>query len=287
MSLQLGSWRVDAIHKYDCVHGMRQLPDACVDVIIADPPYNLSHGKPMSNIELIDTPGGLWEKTNAEWDRFSFDDYWAFTEAWLTEAKRVLKPTGSIWTYGSYHNIGVINVLYQKLGIEILNEIVWYKRNATPNYTARRFCASHETILWGHVGDVDHRQYYFNYDLLRNSYFPEDQIKEPGLQMRSVWDIPNNKTEEETMFVKQYGKHPTQKPLRICTRILMAASKPGDVVLVPFGGSGSECVAAKMMDRHFLAFELEDAYIALANARLAHEHKKGKNQTLSAFLKPK
>jgi DNA modification methylase len=271
-------FKINEIISEDCILGMKKMPDSSVDLIIADPPYNLSKGNTLKwdNSKKLNGMGGNWNKVMVDWDNMSFQDYWDFTQAWLSEAKRVLKPTGSIWVYGTYHNIGVINVLFQKLGIEIINEIIWYKRNSFPNLSGRRFTASHETLLWGHVGG-NKRKYTFNYEDIKEKHFPEDLLKKPGKQMRTVWDIPNNKTKDELKF----GNHPTQKPIRISERIILASSKPKDIVLIPFCGSGTECVAARGLDRNFISFEIDNRYITLANKRIAYHKSTEKQKELS------
>ena len=261
----------------DCISEMKKLPDSSVDLVIADPPYNLSKGNALKwdNSKKLNGMGGNWNKVMVDWDNMTFQDYWNFTQAWLIEVKRVLKPTGSIWVYGTYHNIGVINVLFQKIGIEIINEIIWYKRNSFPNLSGRRFTASHETLLWGHVGGTK-RKYTFNYEDIKKRHFPEDLLKKQGKQMRTVWDIPNNKESEELKF----GNHPTQKPIRISERIILSTSKPNEIILVPFCGSGTECVAAIKLDRNFISFEIDKPYIDIANKRIEFEKFKGKQTRL-------
>jgi len=189
----------------DTIETMKKMPSASIDLIIADPPYNLSHGNTWSwrggNLPGF---GGAWNKVMESWDNMSLADYFAFTSAWLSEAKRVLKPTGSIWIFGTYHNIGIINTLFQILDIEIINEVIWYKRNAFPNLSGRRLTASHETLLWGHNGKKK-RNYQFNYQVAKAFHDPSDLIKAKDKQMRTVWDIPNNKAKEEIA----HGKHPT------------------------------------------------------------------------------
>lgn len=261
---------INTIINGECVAEMKKLPDACVDLIIADPPYNLSKGgewKWDNSVEL-EGMGGNWNKVMQAWDDFTLESYMTFTRAWLAEAKRVLKPTGSMWIFGTYHNIGIINVVCQMLGIEIINEVVWYKRNAFPNLAGRRLTASHETILWCNKGGKK-REYYFDYEYSKNGDFSYDSLKTPGKQMRTVWDISNNKEKSELA----YGKHPTQKPLRILKRMIRLASKEGDVMLTPFAGSGSECVAAKMTGRDYIGVELEQDYCAIAAERLRHVEK--------------
>jgi DNA modification methylase len=271
---------LDTVYHQDCIEGMRSLPDQSVDLIIADPPYNLSKGNNWSWDRSVKLPGfgGNWNKVMEKWDDMSFEDYWAFTATWLTEAKRVLKPTGSIWVCGTYHNMGIINVIFQLLGIEIINEIIWYKRNAFPNLSGRRFTASHEVILWGHVSGKK-RKYYFNYEEMKNSLFPEDVMKKEGKQMRTVWNIPNNKTREEIKF----GKHPTQKPLALMNRMMKASSKTGDICLVPFAGAGSECVSAKILGRRFIGFEIDPKYVDIIKKRLENIDVKKSQKQLGDF----
>lgn len=258
---------VNTIINGECVAEMKNMPDSCVDLIIADPPYNLSKGgawKWDNSVELKGM-GGNWNKVMQEWDDYSFEAYMAFTREWLAEAKRVLKPTGSMWIFGTYHNIGVINVMCQMLGIEIINEVIWYKRNAFPNLAGRRLTASHETILWCNKGSKK-REYYFDYEYSKAGDFSYDRLKTPEKQMRTVWDIPNNKEKSELI----YGKHPTQKPVRILKRMIKLSSRSGDIVLAPFSGSGSECVSAKMTGRKYIGIETDEAYCTLAQTRLRH-----------------
>jgi len=257
---------INTVINQDCIIGMSNLPENYVDLIIADPPYNLSKGgvwKWDNSVKLAGM-GGNWNKVMQNWDSMPFEEYMQFTELWLMQAQRVLKPTGSMWIFGTYHNIGIINVICQKLGIEIINEVIWYKRNAFPNLSGRRLTASHETILWCNKGEKK-REYYFNYDYAKESAFPEDGLKTPGKQMRTVWDIPNNKQGDES----KHGKHPTQKPLRVIDRMIRLSSKKGDLIMTPFSGSGSECVAAKLAERNYLGFETDTEYYESSITRLA------------------
>lgn len=261
------------VYKMDCIEGMTSLPDNSVDLIIADPPYNLSKGGNWSwdNSVVLKGLGGNWNKVMESWDAMPLEEYWKFTLAWISEAKRILKPSGSMWIFGTYHNIGIIDVVCQMLEIEIINEVVWFKRNSFPNLSGRRLTASHETLLWCHSGGKK-RQYYFDYDYSKNGVFESDLIKKPGKQMRTVWDVPNNKTKVELKF----GKHPTQKPLRLLERIVGLTSKEGDLMLTPFCGSGSECVAAKIAGRDYIGFEIEDEYVELAEKRLENAERGSK-----------
>jgi site-specific DNA-methyltransferase (adenine-specific) len=249
----------------DCIEGMKTLEDNTVDLIIADPPYNLSKGgewKWDNSVKLAGM-GGNWNKVMESWDNMSLSEYFAFTITWLTEAQRILKPTGSMWIFGTYHNIGIINVVCQLLNIEIINEVIWYKRNAFPNLSGRRLTASHETILWCNKGGKK-REYYFDYDYSKNGNFDYDSLKQPGKQMRTVWDISNNKKKREL----EYGKHPTQKPLRILKRMIQLSSREGDIMLTPFSGAGSECVAAKELGRNYIGYEIDPQYVDITHKRL-------------------
>ncbi len=258
---------INTIINGECVTEMKKLPDSCIDLIIADPPYNLSQGgkwKWDNSVELKGL-GGNWNKVMQDWDNYSFESYMIFTQEWLKEAQRIMKTTGSMWIFGTYHNIGIINVFCQALGIEIINEVIWYKRNAFPNLAGRRLTASHETILWCNKGGKK-REYYFNYEYSKVGDFSYDELKAPGKQMRTVWDISNNKEK----FELAYGKHPTQKPIRILKRMIKLASKEGDIMLTPFAGSGSECVSAKMTGRKYIGIEIDKSYCDIAETRLSH-----------------
>ena len=262
----IGPYRLDKVHLGDCIEKMKRLPRNSVDVAIADPPYNLSKGGNWKWDNSAPMPGfgGAWSKVMAAWDDMPLADYFSFTVAWLNELKRVVKPTGSMWVHGTYHNIGVVNFALQLLGVEIINEIIWYKRNSFPNLSGRRLTASHETILWAHTGSAKSRKYHFAYDKSKSMPCPEDCLKDGGKQMRTVWDIPNNKKRDEL----RHGKHPTQKPVRLLSRMLEISAKERGVLLVPFAGSGSECVAAKLMGLNFVAFESDPQYISLCDKRL-------------------
>ncbi len=256
---------INSVLHGDTISLLRRFPDKSIDLVLADPPYNLSKG---NNISFQNNGlkgfGGKWNKVMEDWDNLPFVDYMNFTYEWLKEVKRVLKPTGSVWVFGTYHNIGLINTIFQILEVEIINEVVWYKRNAFPNLAGRRLTASHETLLWAHAGNGK-RNYYFDYKASKEFAEDSDKLKERGRQMRTVWDIPNNKEKEELHF----GKHPTQKPLRVCRRIVKISSKPGDIVLAPFAGVGSECVAAKELGRKYIGIELEKEYVDIAKKRLS------------------
>ena len=261
------------IHQMDCVTGMKELiPDGSIDLVLADPPYNLNRGK-QANYSFDHSKDKGYSKEAPEhvatvetseknWDSFTFDDYIDFSVQWLQEVQRVLKPDGSMWIFGTYHNIGVINVVLHQLNYNFINEVIWYKRNATPNLSCRTLTASHENLLWVSLT----KDYTFNYDWAKTESFPEDSFKNEGKQMRTVWDIPQTKTKEELA----YGKHPTQKPLSILKRMIQVSANPGMIMLTPFAGSGSECIAAKSLGLDYIGFEVSPEYKALAETRLEH-----------------
>jgi len=264
----VGPFQINSVHHGDCIEAMRRMPDASVDIAIADPPYNASKGNNWKWDNSIKLPGfgGNWSKVMADWDDMPLADYFSFTLAWIAELKRVVRPTGSIWIHGTYHNSGIINFALQILSVEIINEVVWFKRNSFPNLSGRRLTASHETILWAHTGGDKKRRYHFAYEASKAMSSPEDLLKEPGKQMRTVWDIPNNKKREELA----YGKHPTQKPVRLLTRMLEISARPGDLLLVPFAGSGSDCVAAHNLGINFLGFETDAEFVHICNQRIGN-----------------
>lgn len=257
------------VHQADCRKGLQNLSPDSVDLLIADPPYNLSTGNEWSydTDANLDGMGGDWKKTMEGWDHRPIKEYIGFSLEWLSEAKRVVKPEGSLWLMGSYHNIGALNIALQLLDIEIINDVIWYKRNAFPNLSGRRLTASHETLLWAHTGD--NRDYFFNYEWSKAFSPSHDKLKAENKQMRTVWDIPTNKKKWEL----KYGKHPTQKPVRLLERLICLSSRPGSLVIVPFAGAGSTCIAAKRKGRRTLGFEIDEEYVELANRRLADTEK--------------
>jgi modification methylase len=244
---------LDSILQGDCVEMMRSLPAASIDMIFADPPYNLQLGG-----DLHRPDGSQVDAVNDEWDKFdSLTTYDRFTHAWLKEAKRILKPGGSIWVIGSYHNIFRVGTALQDNGYWILNDIVWRKANPMPNFKGTRFTNAHETLIWASMGEK--ARYTFNYRAMKTL---NDE-----LQMRSDWLIPICGGQER---LKKGGHkvHPTQKPEALLYRILLACSNPGDVVLDPFFGTGTTGAVAKRLGRHFIGIEREDDYIAAALERI-------------------
>jgi modification methylase len=245
---------LDSILRGDCIEQMRALPPASIDMIFADPPYNLQLGG-----HLHRPDGSQVDAVDDEWDKFdSLAAYDRFTHAWLAEARRILKPGGSIWVIGSYHNIFRVGAALQDQGYWILNDVVWRKANPMPNFKGTRFTNAHETLIWASMGED--ARYTFNYRAMKTL---NDE-----LQMRSDWLIPICGGQER---LKKAGHkvHPTQKPEALLYRILLACSNPGDVVLDPFFGTGTTGAVAKRLGRHFIGIEREDDYIAAAEERIA------------------
>ena len=263
-SARIGGLETQRIYHGNFLKLAPKLPDQSVDLIVADPPYNASKGNALSmQSRALPGSGGAWKKIAEVWDEMTLQDYLNFTLSWLIEARRVLKPTGSMWVHGTYHSAGITNVAMQILDIEIINDIVWYKRNSFPNLAGRRLTASHETILWAHRGGK--RAYRFNYEHSKSGDFSDDALKAPGRQMRTVWDLPNNKPRIELA----HGRHPAQKPVRLARRFIQLSAEPGNVCVVPFAGSGSECVAAKEEGLHFIGFETNASYVDIALVRVS------------------
>jgi len=235
---------------------MEQLPPASIDLVFADPPYNLQLEQTLSRPDQ-----SVVDAVTDDWDKFdSFADYDNFTRAWLGAAKRAMKPDATIFVIGSYHNIFRVGATMQDLGFWILNDIVWRKANPMPNFRGRRFTNAHETMIWA-TGDASAKNYTFNYDALKAGN--ED------CQMRSDWHFPICSGGERLKDASGRKVHPTQKPEALLARIIMAASKPGAVVLDPFLGSGTTAAVAKRLGRSFIGVERDPGYIAAAEKRIA------------------
>lgn len=252
----------------DCITSLKAYPDDYFDLTLADPPYNLSKGGHWKWDNSVPLPGfgGNWNKVMLQWDNMDLHAYLDFTLQWLSEVQRVTRPTGSVWIHGTYHNIGIINFGLQLLDVEIINELIWLKKNSFPNLSGRRLTASHETILWAHTGQGK-RRYQFNYEHSKQMDCPSDSLKKPGKQMRTVWDISNNKSRDELAF----GKHPTQKPVRLLRRMIQIAAERDQRCLIPFCGAGSECIAAIREGLAFHAFDTDPDYTAIAAQRIDSE----------------
>lgn len=238
----------------DCVEELTKLPAQSVDLVFADPPYNLQ-----LSAELLRPNNTKVDGVDDDWDKFgSFAAYDDFTTQWLRECRRALKPDGSLWVIGSYHNIFRVGTILQDLGFWILNDVIWRKTNPMPNFRGRRFTNAHETLIWASLGQA--ARYTFNYDAMKA--LNED------LQMRSDWLFPICSGPER---LKQDGRktHPTQKPEALLHRILLASTNKGDVVLDPFLGSGTTAAIAKKLGRNFIGIEREQAYADAAETRIA------------------
>jgi modification methylase len=251
---QAASLPLDSILMNDCIAAMRALPNASIDCIFADPPYNLQLGG-----DLFRPDGSQVDAVDDDWDKFdSLAAYDRFTHAWLAEARRILKPDGSIWVIGSYHNIFRVGTALQDQGFWILNDIVWRKANPMPNFKGTRFTNAHETLIWASMSEKS--RYTFNYRAMKTL---NDE-----LQMRSDWLIPICGGQER---IKRGGTkaHPTQKPEALLYRLLLATTNPGDVVLDPFFGTGTTGAVAKRLGRRFIGIEREPAYVDVAKQRIA------------------
>jgi modification methylase len=245
---------LDQILRGDCIAEMKKLPAKSVDMIFADPPYNLQLAG-----ELFRPDGSHVDAVTDDWDKFdTFAAYDAFTRAWLAEAHRILKDDGTIWVIGSYHNIFRVGTAVQDLGYWILNDIVWRKANPMPNFRGTRFTNAHETLIWASKGEK--AKYTFNYRSMKTL---NDE-----LQMRSDWEFPICGGQER---LKKNGVkvHPTQKPEALIYRVLLACTKPGDVVLDPFFGTGTTGAVAKRLGRRWMGIEREGDYIEAAEERIA------------------
>jgi len=244
---------LNRILRGDCIEHMRSLPAASIDMIFADPPYNLQLGG-----DLARPDGSHVDAVTDAWDKFaSFATYDQFTKLWLAEARRILKPTGSIWVIGSYHNIFRVGAMMQDMGFWILNDIVWRKSNPMPNFKGTRFTNAHETLIWASMGEK--AKYTFNYRTMKTL---NDE-----LQMRSDWVLPICGGPER---LKRNGvkAHPTQKPEALLYRVMLATTQKGDVVLDPFFGTGTTGAVAKRLGRDWIGCEREDAYIEVAQERI-------------------
>ena len=246
----------DRILHGDCIAEMAALPAASIDLVFADPPYNLQLQGDLkrpddSRVDAVDD----------EWDKFaSFAAYDDFTRAWLLACRRLMKPTATLWVIGSYHNIFRVGALLQDLGFWILNDVVWRKRNPMPNFRGRRFTNAHETLIWA-ARDANARGYTFNYEALKAG---NDDV-----QMRSDWTIALCTGEERLKSGDGKKLHPTQKPEALIARAILAASRPGEVVLDPFFGSGTTGAVAKRLGRRFIGIERDRGYVSAARARIA------------------
>jgi site-specific DNA-methyltransferase (adenine-specific) len=233
----------------DVVETLNSLPEECIDLIFADPPYNLSNGGFTCHAgKRVSVNKGKWDKSKG------IDEDFEFHYNWIESCKRVLKPNGSLWISGTYHSIYACGFALQKQGWHLINDICWFKPNAAPNLACRMFTASHETLLW--VRKDKKAKHFFNYDLIKAGDWNGDFLKKPNKQMRSVWAIATPKNGE-----KKYGKHPTQKPESLLDRIVLACSKKNDIVLDPFCGSATTGVSSLKNGRKFVGIDAEKDYL--------------------------
>ncbi len=244
----------DEILQGDCIAEMARLPDNSVDMIFADPPYNLQLGG-----DLFRPEGGRVDAVDDEWDKFeSLAAYDDFTREWLAQARRILKDSGTIWVIGSYHNIYRVGGLLQDAAFWILNDIVWRKTNPMPNFRGTRFTNAHETLIW--CAKDERARYTFNYRTMK--------ALNDDLQMRSDWVLPICAGAERVKGADGSKAHPTQKPEALLYRILLACTKPGDVVLDPFFGTGTTGAVARRLGRRWIGIEREPEYVRVAQERI-------------------
>lgn len=246
---------IDTILVGDCIEHMNALPAGSVDLIFADPPYNLQLDQGLtrpdqSKVDAVDD----------DWDKFdSFAHYDAFTRAWLKAARRVLKPDGALWVIGSYHNIFRVGAALQDLDFWMLNDVIWRKANPMPNFRGTRFTNAHETLIW--AARSQKSRVTFNYEAMK--------LANDDTQMRSDWLFPICTGAERLKGEDDEKVHPTQKPEALLFRILNATTKPGDIVLDPFFGTGTTGAVARKLGRHFIGIEREQSYINAALTRIA------------------
>ena len=246
---------VDRILAGDCLERLRELQTGSVDLVFADPPYNLQLER-----ELLRPNNSIVDGVDDAWDKFlSFADYDRFSRAWLTECQRVLQPDGALWLIGSYHNIFRLGVALQDLGFWLQNDVIWRKTNPMPNFRGKRFTNAHETLIW--AGRDRKARVTFNYDGLKAS---NDDV-----QMRSDWLFPICSGPERLKDDGGRKAHPTQKPEALLQRILLATTSPGDVVLDPFFGTGTTGAVARKLGRHFIGIERDPDYVRAAEERIA------------------
>ena len=245
----------ETIIQGDCIEQLRKIPDKSVDLVFADPPYNLQLGG-----DLLRPDNSKVDAVDDHWDQFaSFKAYDDFTRAWMAECQRVLKDDGALWVIGSYHNIFRVGTVLQDLGFWILNDVVWRKSNPMPNFKGTRFANAHETLIWA-AKSRGAKRYTFNYDAMKMA---NDEV-----QMRSDWTLPLCTGEERIKGSDGHKAHPTQKPEALLYRVILTSTRPGDVILDPFFGVGTTGAAAKRLGRRFIGIERESEYIAHAKERI-------------------
>lgn len=254
------------LYQGDVIEMLSVFPNECVDLIFADPPYLLSNGGFTCHAgRRVSVNKGNWDKSNG------LDKDFEFHRNWIRACRRVLRPSGTIWISGTYHSIYSCAYALQLEGFHILNDICWFKPNASPNLSCRFFTASHETLIWARKEKK--AKHIFNYNLMKNGNWSEDQLKKPGLQMRSVWAIGTPKPEE-----KKFKKHPTQKPMELLKRIILASSNENSIVLDPFTGSSTTGLISYMNKRKFIGIDIEKQYLDLSIKRFEEIDRKLKGK---------
>ena len=247
----------------NCIEVMKTIKDQSIDLVFADPPYNLQIQNELHRPDQSKVHG-----VSDDWDKFSsFDNYDKFTKNWLKECKRILKETGTLWTIGSYHNIFRVGYIIQNLGFWILNDVVWLKTNPMPNFKGTRFTNAHETLIW--ASKSKNAKYTFHYDAMKSLNGEK--------QMRSDWALPicNGK---ERLKLNGEKVHPTQKPESLLSRIVLSTTNPGDTILDPFFGSGSTGAVAKKYGRNWIGIESNQKYILQAEKRINNINRLNDNE---------
>lgn len=257
----------DKIVTAECLKHLSKIEDGSFDHCITDPPYNISGYDNKKKIGWLSS-NKIWKeekrfnKINEDWDSFSDNDYNLFLRKIIEEISRVVKPNGNIVLFGSYHNIYQIGYIFNRLGLRIVNSLIWYKRNAFPNVTQRMFCESTEQMIWAVNNSVKKaKNWTFNYEELKS-------LTENGKQMRNMWDIPMTPKSE-----KEQGKHPSQKPLQVMDRLIIGLTNKKELILDPFCGSGSTILSAVNNNRHYYAIDCNSKYTRLARKRISRNIK--------------
>lgn len=252
------------LYHEDCLVALQHIKPNSIDMIFADPPYNLSNGGFTVHAgKRVSVNKGKWDQSKG------IEKDLKFHLNWIEACRRVLKPEGTIWISGTYHSIYQCGYVLQKLNYKILNDIAWFKPNASPNLSGRYFTASHETLIWARKDEKAKHTY--NYKKMKNGKWPNDIFKNPGKQMRSAWDIP----EDQDVWTegtpkrdeKIHGKHPTQKPTTLLYRIIIASTNKGDIILDPFTGSSTTGIVAYQNGRSFIGVDTEKKYLEISKKR--------------------
>jgi len=243
------------LYNGSCIDILKEFQENSFDCIFADPPYHLSNdGFTCHSGKRVSVNKGTWDRSQG------IESNLEFNKLWLSECKRVLKPHGTIWVSGTYHSIYVCGFVLQSLGFHILNDICWFKPNAPPNLSCRYFTSSHETLIW--AKKEKSKKHIFHYKIMKNGDWTNDKFKKDSTQMRSVWSITSPKRDE-----KKLGKHPTQKPIELLKRIILASTNEGDCILDPFCGSSTTGISAYKLRRKYVGIDINEEYIQLSIKR--------------------